>query len=121
MLGGKCFGLRFSARGRSLGVILIGCQQNASGVEGAIVDNASIKVVGRLDAGHADEYRFLSPELRARSTRFLPGTMVLHQPTVPAPIPIYFPFPPYATNPNEFAFEEQEIAKAESVAAEVML
>jgi DNA helicase HerA-like ATPase len=109
-----------AARGRSLGVILIGCQQNASGVEGAIVDNASIKVVGRLDAGHADEYRFLSAELRSRSTRFLPGTMVLQQPTVPAPIPIYFPFPPYATNPNEFAFEEREIAKAQSVAAEVV-
>lgn len=90
-----------AARGRSLGVILIGCQQNASRVESAIVDNAAIKIVGRLDASHADEYRFLSPELRARATRFLPGTMVLDQPVVPAPIPIVFPFPPYATNVSE--------------------
>ncbi|HTU70338.1 MAG TPA: ATP-binding protein [Candidatus Baltobacteraceae bacterium] len=92
-----------AARGRSLGVILIGCQQNASRVEAAIVDNAAIKVVGRLDASHADEYKFLSPELRARATRFLPGTMVLDQPVVPAPIPIVFPFPPYATNVTEDA------------------
>jgi DNA helicase HerA-like ATPase len=90
-----------AARGRSLGVILVGCQQNASGVDGAITDNASVKVVGRLDAGHADEYRFLPTELRQRATRFLPGTMVLDQPAVPAPIPIRFPFPPYATNVAE--------------------
>jgi DNA helicase HerA-like ATPase len=90
-----------AARGRSLGVILIGCQQNASGVEGAITDNAAIKIVGRLDAGHAEEYKFLSVELRQRATRFLPGTMVLDQPVVPAPIPIVFPFPPFATNVQE--------------------
>ncbi|HUA09909.1 MAG TPA: ATP-binding protein [Candidatus Acidoferrales bacterium] len=90
-----------AARGRSLGVILIGCQQNASRVEAAIVDNAAIKIVGRLDASHAAEYKFLSPELRERATRFLPGTMVLDQPVVPAPIPIVFPFPPYATNVAE--------------------
>ncbi len=90
-----------AARGRSLGVILIGCQQNSSGVEGAITDNAAIKVVGRLDSSHADEYRFLPVELRQRATRFLPGTMVVDQPAVPAPIPIVFPFPPFATNVSE--------------------
>lgn len=90
-----------AARGRSLGVVLIGCQQNASRVEPAVVDNAAVKIVGRLDASHADEYKFLSPELRARATRFLPGTMVLDQPVVPAPIPVVFPFPPYATNVSE--------------------
>ncbi len=90
-----------AARGRSLGVILIGCQQNASRVEGAIVDNASIKIVGRVDAGHADEYRFLTPELRLRATRLRPGTMVLDQPAVPVPVPMVFPFPPYATNVSE--------------------
>lgn len=90
-----------AARGRSLGVILIGCQQNAAGVDGAITDNAAIKIVGRLDAGHADDYRFLPVELRQRAIRFLPGTMVLDQPLVPAPIPIVFPFPPFATNVSE--------------------
>lgn len=105
-----------AARGRSLGVILIGCQQNASRVEGAIVDNAAIKVVGRLDASHADEYRFLSTELRGRASRFLPGTMVLDQPVVPAPIPMVFPFPPYATNVSEATVAMDQAGAANAVA-----
>jgi DNA helicase HerA-like ATPase len=90
-----------AARGRSLGVILIGAQQSASNVEPAIIENAAIKVVGRLDAGAASEYRFLTPEIRERATRFLPGTLVLDQPLIPAPIPIRFPFAPYATNKDD--------------------
>ncbi len=86
-----------AARGRSLGVLLIGAQQSASDVDANIVRNAAVKVVGRLDAGEAGEYRFLTPELRARATRFLPGTMILDQPMVPAPLPMRFPFPGYAT------------------------
>jgi hypothetical protein len=86
-----------AARGRSLGVLLIGAQQSAGDVEAAIIRNASLKVVGRLDAGESTEYRFLSNEVRERAARFLPGTMVLDQPLVPAPIPIRFPFPGFAT------------------------
>jgi DNA helicase HerA-like ATPase len=92
-----------AARGRSLGVLLIGAQQSAGDVEAAVVRNASVKVVGRLDAGESAEYRFLSPELRERAARFLPGTMVLDQPLIPAPIPIRFPFPAFATNVSEAA------------------
>lgn len=92
-----------AARGRSLGVILIGAQQSATEVEPAIVRNASVKVVGRLDAGESADYRFLTPEVRERATRFLPGTMVLDQPLVPAPIPIRFPFPAFATSVGEDA------------------
>ena len=90
-----------AARGRSLGVLLIGAQQSASEVEPAIIRNAALKVVGRLDAGEAGEYKFLSVELRERASRFLPGTMVLDQPLIPAPIPIHFPFPAFATNVSE--------------------
>jgi len=85
-------------RGRSLGVLLIGCQQSAARVAEPVVRQPALKVAGRLDASEAAEYRFLTPELRERATRFLPGTMVLDQPLVPAPLPIRFPFPPYATN-----------------------
>jgi hypothetical protein len=102
-----------AARGRSLGVLLIGAQQSASDVEPAIVRNASVKVVGRLDAGESAEYRFLSQELRERAARFLPGTMVLDQPLIPAPIPVRFPFPAFATNVAEAAPAETE---AEAVA-----
>ncbi len=99
-----------AARGRSLGVILVGAQQVSSNVERAILDNAAIKVVGRLDAASADEYRFLSVELRERASRFLPGTMVLDQPLVPAPIPFRFPFPAYATCVSEDATGEHRLA-----------
>jgi DNA helicase HerA-like ATPase len=90
-----------AARGRSLGVILVGAQQAATEVEPSIIRNASVKVVGRLDAGEAEGYRFLSPELRERAARFLPGTLVLDQPLVPAPIPLRFPFPAFATCADE--------------------
>jgi uncharacterized protein len=94
-------------RGRSLGVLLIGAQQAASAVAPALPRNASLKVAGRLDASESDAYRFLSPSLRERATRFMPGTMVVSQPTVPEPIPIRFPWPPYATNPDDAAPEER--------------
>ncbi len=88
-------------RGRSLGVLLIGAQQAASAVAPSLPRNASLKVAGRLDAGESDTYRFLTPALRERASRFMPGTMVVSQPIVPEPIPIRFPFPPFATNPDE--------------------
>ncbi len=90
-------------RGRSLGVLLIGAQQAASAVAQALPRNASLKVAGRLDASESETYRFLTPALRERATRFRPGTMVASQPIVPEPIPIRFPFPPFATNPDEAA------------------
>ena len=90
-------------RGRSLGVLLIGAQQAASAVAQALPRNAALKVAGRLDASESDTYRFLTPALRERATRFMPGTMVASQPIVPEPIPIRFPFPPFATNPDEAA------------------
>jgi hypothetical protein len=66
-------------------------------VDGSIIRNAALKIVGRLDAGEASEYKFLTSELRERAARFLPGTMVLDQPLIPAPLPLRFPFPAFAT------------------------
>jgi len=106
-----------AARGRSLGVLLIGAQQSAADVDGNIIRNAAVKVVGRLDAGEAAEYRFLSPELRERAARFLPGTMVLDQPLVPAPLPMRFPFPAFATCVAE---ARPDPAEAAAVEADVM-
>lgn len=86
-----------AARGRSLGVLLIGAQQSAADVDGNITRNAALKIVGRLDAGEASDYKFLTAELRERAARFLPGTMVVDQPLIPAPLPLRFPFPAFAT------------------------
>lgn len=105
-----------AARGRSLGVILIGAQQSAAEVDGNLIRNAAIKVAGRLDAGESSEYRFLTPELRERAARFLPGTMVFDQPLVPAPLPLRFPFPAFATCVAEGEEEPEARAAAEEEA-----
>lgn len=103
-----------ASRGRSLGVLLIGAQQSAGDVDGNIIRNAAVKVVGRLDAGETTEYRFLSSEVRERAARFLPGTMVIDQPLIPAPIPIRFPFPAFATCVAESAPDAAAQAAAEA-------
>lgn len=88
-------------RGRSMGVLLLGAEQYAGTVEATVIRNAAVKLVGRLDAGDLDAYRFLPSEMRQRATLFVPGSLVLHQPVIPAPIPIRIPFPPFATAAEE--------------------
>jgi len=95
--------LDIAERGRSMGVILIGAQQTASEVERRVVGNSAIRVIGRLDAAEAErsEYRFLPASFRARSTILAPGTMIVHQPDVPTPLMLTFPFPSWATRKRE--------------------
>ncbi len=95
--------LDMAERGRSLGMILIGAQQTASEVERRIIANSSIRVVGRLDSAEAgrDEYGFLPTEQRQRATIMKPGTMILSQPELPIPLVVEFPFPAWATRPDE--------------------
>jgi DNA helicase HerA-like ATPase len=92
-------------RGRSLGVLLVGAQQTASRVAPEVMENASLKVVGRLDAAEAEraEYGWMLPSTRARARLLKPGTMVLSQPSIPVPLVLSFPFPPWATRKEEVA------------------
>ena len=92
-------------RGRSLGILLIGAQQSASRVDPNVLANASIRVSGRLDAAEAEraEYGWMLPSTRARARLLKPGTMVLSQPSIPAPVVLEFPFPPWATRKEEAA------------------
>nr|MDQ3398274.1 ATP-binding protein [Deinococcota bacterium] len=95
--------LDIAERGRSMGIILIGAQQTASEVERRIVGNAAVRIVGRLDAAEAErsEYRFMPGSFRARATILAPGTMIVHQPDVPSPMMVNFPFPAWATRQKE--------------------
>lgn len=95
--------LDVAERGRSLGIVLIGCQQTASEVERRIVANSAVRVVGRLDAAEAGrgEYGFLPPTQRQRATIVKPGTMIVSQPMLPVPIVLEFPFPAWATRSSE--------------------
>jgi len=90
-------------RGRSLGVLLVGAQQTASRVAPEVLENAAIRVTGRLDAAEAEraEYGWMLPSTRARARLLKPGTMVLSQPSIPVPLVVDFPFPPWATRPEE--------------------
>ena len=90
-------------RGRSLGVLLVGAQQTASKVASEVMENAAIKVAGRLDAAEAErpEYGWMLPSTRARARLLKPGTMVLSQPALPVPLVVDFPFPPWATRKEE--------------------
>ncbi|HEV3227820.1 MAG TPA: ATP-binding protein [Acidimicrobiales bacterium] len=95
--------LDVAERGRSLGIVLIGCQQTASEVERRVVANSAVRVVGRLDPAEAGrgEYGFLPPTQRQRATIVKPGTMILSQPMLPVPIVLEFPFPAWATRSSE--------------------
>ena len=95
--------LDVAERGRSLGIVLVGCQQTASEVERRIIANSSLRVVGRLDSAEAarDEYGFLPAVFRQRATISKPGTMIVQQPELPVPLVAQFPFPSWATRPDE--------------------
>ena len=95
--------LDMAERGRSLGVILIGAQQTASEVERRVIANSSLRVAGRLDSAEAGrpEYAFLPAAHRQRATILKPGTMILSQPELPVPLVLEFPFPAWATRPDE--------------------
>lgn len=90
-------------RGRSLGVLLIGAQQSASRVAPDVLENASIRVAGRLDAAESEraEFGWMLPSTKARARLLKPGTMVLSQPAVPVPVVFSFPRVPWATRRDE--------------------
>jgi len=101
-----------AGRGRSLGVLLLGAQQNPSGVDPNITGNAALHVVGQIRAQEATELGFLPTEMRNRAQLIAPGTMITSQPLIPAPIPVRFPFPPYATRVAEVAEDPGEREEA---------
>jgi hypothetical protein len=99
-------------RGRSLGIVLVGAQQSASRVAPEVIENAAIRVAGRLDAAEAEraEYGWMLPATRARARLLAPGTLVLSQPSIPVPLVLRFPFPPWATRREEVAGEADPFA-----------
>ncbi len=97
--------LDIAERGRSLGVSLLGAQQTASEVARRVVANASLRVVGRLDAAEAEarEYGYLGKTSKLRAALLRPGTMIVSQPEIPTPLLLRFPFPAWATRQSEAA------------------
>ncbi len=95
--------LDIAERGRSLGLILVGAQQTASEIERRVTGNASFRVAGRLDGAEAAraEYGFLTDAARVRASILKPGSMFVHQPEIPVPLLVQFPYPAWATRKDE--------------------
>jgi uncharacterized protein len=96
-------------RGRSLGVILVGAQQQASLVAPEVTQNAAVRISGRLDAAEAEraEYGWLTPAARARARLLMQGRMLVSQPSVPTALAVEIPFPPWATSFAEVSQAER--------------
>ncbi len=95
--------LEIAEIGRSLGILLLGAAQLASAVEERVVQNAAIRVAGRLDAAEAskDVFAWLGTSFRQLATMLAPGTMLLRQPQHVLPLEVRFPFPAWATRQSE--------------------
>jgi len=103
--------IEIAERGRSLGLILIGAQQTAESIDKRVYINSSIKVVGRLDSGDVESgvYRYLGRNLKDRAIILKQGKMIVHQPDIPYPLVISFPFPVWATRPEEVETTENNV------------
>jgi hypothetical protein len=68
-----------------------------------VVANASLRVVGRLDAAESErgEYGWLTRVARQRAAMLQPGSMIVSQPEIPTPVLLRFPFPCWATRGSE--------------------
>ena len=82
------------------------CRAGAAGTLGA-ADACRAETAGTLGAAEAEraEYGWMLPSTRARARLLKPGTMVVSQPSVPVPLVVTFPFPPWATRKEEVADE----------------
>jgi hypothetical protein len=83
---------------RSRGVILLGAQQQASLVSARVIENASVRVVGRT-GGHELEqsiFSFLPGELKEYVEKQGPADKVVHEPSFREPMMIRVPRAPWA-------------------------
>jgi hypothetical protein len=83
---------------RSRGVILLGAQQQASLVSVRVIENASIRVLGRTGSHElrADVHGFLPTELRSYVETMAGGDKVVSCPTFRQPMLVRVPRPPWA-------------------------
>jgi hypothetical protein len=104
---------------RSRGVILLGAQQQASLVSPRVVENASVRVVGRT-GGHElrqDVFSFLPEELREFVEQLGASDKVLHLPSFRQPMHVRVPRPPWAMRRQEASNEPPELLRERGAAA----
>lgn len=88
---------------RSRGVILFGAQQQASLVSPRVVENASVRVIGRTGGHELGQsiFSFLPAELKDYVEKQGPPEKVVHEPSFREPMMIRVPRPPWAMRGQE--------------------
>jgi DNA helicase HerA-like ATPase len=87
-----------AAEMRSQGVILLGAQQQASLVSPRVIENASIRAVGRSGSLEmsAEVWKFLGASGRSLAAQLQADEKLLVQPSFRAPMLAKIPYPPWA-------------------------
>lgn len=90
-----------AAEMRSQGIILLGAQQQASKVSDKVIENASIRVLGRSGSLELSQpiWRILSQSAQRKATELAVNEKMIIQDNQPMYIRV--PHPPWAMNPNE--------------------
>lgn len=85
-----------TARGRSMGLVLVGAEQFASSVEKEIVENCSTYLFGRTEANElrSPNYGALSDEIKTKLMMLPQGSLLARFAKFPQPIFLRFPYPP---------------------------
>ncbi len=99
---------------RSRGVILLGAQQQASLVSARVVENASVRVIGRT-GGHELEqsiFSFLPAELKDYVEKQGPADKVVHEPSFREPMMVRVPRAPWAMRSQEATDEPPDCLRA---------
>ena len=83
---------------RSRGVILLGAQQQASLVSARVVENASVRVIGRTGGHELGQslFSFLPAELKDYVEKQGPADKVIHEPSFREPMMVRLPRAPWA-------------------------
>jgi hypothetical protein len=94
---------RVAAEMRSQGIILLGAQQEASRVSPRVIENSSIRVLGRSGALElaAEVWKSFGDSARKQAAQLLETEKLVSQPGFRAPMLAKIPFPPWALRKEE--------------------
>jgi hypothetical protein len=86
-----------AARGRSIGLVMLGAQQFASGVDSEVYGNTSTQLVGRSEISELRDstYGWISKDLQYLVASLPKGRLLLRHSLYTRPIVIHFPKPLY--------------------------
>ncbi len=97
-----------AAEMRSVGIILLGAQQQASKISERVFENAGIHVVGRSGSLEMSQpmWRFLNEKTRAKAAILQVDEKLLIQDSFREPMHVRVPFPVWAMRPGEVQAED---------------